>query len=153
MRPSCNSTGKYIQSLGIEHDGREYEKKNIWLGYYAVQKKMTEHCKSTIFNEFFKKIMRVRPWSLWHYISNSLLLTPQTLWLQTAIILTYVAWLESGWSRLTLFVALLYATGLAGLGFSLQWGVICALHVYLVEVLDLLSVHQKRLTVSSRLKG
>lgn len=45
------STGNYIQFLGIEHDGRQYEKNNmyvytyIWLGYYAV---ITQHCKSTI---------------------------------------------------------------------------------------------------------
>ena len=25
------STGKYIQSLGTEHDGREYEKQNDWV--------------------------------------------------------------------------------------------------------------------------
>ena len=24
-------TGNYIQSLGIEHDGRQYEKKNVWI--------------------------------------------------------------------------------------------------------------------------
>ena len=46
------STGNYIQSLGIEHDGRKYEKKNVyihvWQDYYAIQQKLTQHCKSTI---------------------------------------------------------------------------------------------------------
>ena len=27
------STGNYIHSLGIEHDGREYEKKNVFVHY------------------------------------------------------------------------------------------------------------------------
>ena len=53
------STGNYIQSLGIKHDGRSYEKKNIYIyiyiyiyicmtGHYAVHQKLTQHCKSTI---------------------------------------------------------------------------------------------------------
>ena len=54
------STGNYIQYLGVEHDERYYEKKNvyilcciiylnyIWLGYCAVYQKLTQHCKSTI---------------------------------------------------------------------------------------------------------
>ena len=25
------STGNYIQSLGVEHDGKEYEKKNVYI--------------------------------------------------------------------------------------------------------------------------
>ena len=29
------STGNYIQSLGIEHDGRQYEKKNIYVCVYV----------------------------------------------------------------------------------------------------------------------
>ena len=29
-----DSTGSYIQSLGVEHDGREYEKKNVWVCVY-----------------------------------------------------------------------------------------------------------------------
>ena len=44
-------TGNYIQSLGIDHDGRYYEKKNVSVcmsGHYAVQQKLTQHCKSTI---------------------------------------------------------------------------------------------------------
>ena len=48
------STGNCIQSLGTEHDGREYEKKNVcvhacvWLGHNAIQQKLTQYCKSTI---------------------------------------------------------------------------------------------------------
>ena len=60
------STGNYIPSLGIEHNGRQYEKKNIyiylplcsiardriyiyiWLGHFAVQQKLAQHCKSNI---------------------------------------------------------------------------------------------------------
>lgn len=45
------NTGNSIQSLGIESDGRQYEKKNVycvWLGCYAVQQKLTQHCKSAI---------------------------------------------------------------------------------------------------------
>ena len=36
----CN-TGNCVQSLGIEHDGRKYEKRDIYilLGYSAVQQK------------------------------------------------------------------------------------------------------------------
>ena len=51
------STGNCIQSLVIEHD-RIWEKEwivmcvciytYIWLGHFAVQQKLTEHCKSTI---------------------------------------------------------------------------------------------------------
>ena len=26
-----NSTGNYIQPLGIDHDGRQYEKKNVYI--------------------------------------------------------------------------------------------------------------------------
>ena len=29
------STGNYIQSLGIEHDGRKYEKKNVYMCVYV----------------------------------------------------------------------------------------------------------------------
>ena len=52
-----DSTGNYIQSLGIEHDGREYEEKNayvyicVWVCvciHYAVQKKLTQCYKSTM---------------------------------------------------------------------------------------------------------
>ena len=34
----------YIQSLGVDHDGRE----NEMLGHYTVQQKLTQHCKSII---------------------------------------------------------------------------------------------------------
>ena len=41
------SMGNYIQSLRIEHDGRQYEKKkNIYIHDCAVQQKLTKHCKS-----------------------------------------------------------------------------------------------------------
>ena len=43
-----HSTGNCTQGLGIEQDGRQYEKKNIRLGHSAVQQKLTQHCKSTI---------------------------------------------------------------------------------------------------------
>ena len=39
------STGNYIQSFAMEYEGRYYEKKNA---YFAVQQKLTEHCKSTL---------------------------------------------------------------------------------------------------------
>ena len=45
----------YIQSLVLERDGRQYEKKNVCLcvreretGHSAVQQKLTEHGKSTV---------------------------------------------------------------------------------------------------------
>jgi len=42
------STGNYIQSFGIEHDGRQYEKKNVYIcGHFAVQQKLAQG-KSTI---------------------------------------------------------------------------------------------------------
>ena len=44
------STGNYIQSLVVEHDGRKYEK-NVYMcmtGYFAVQQKLIEHWKSTL---------------------------------------------------------------------------------------------------------
>ena len=45
------SAGNYLQSLGIEHDGRQHEKKTmyIYLHVYAyIQQKLAQHCKSTI---------------------------------------------------------------------------------------------------------
>ena len=55
------SIGKYIQSLGIDHDGGLYKKGNThththththsdpkWLGHFAVQQKLAQHCKSII---------------------------------------------------------------------------------------------------------
>ena len=47
-------TGNDVQSLGIEHDGREDEKKNmcvcvcLWLGHFAIEQKRVQHCKSTV---------------------------------------------------------------------------------------------------------
>ena len=37
------STGNYVQSLGVEHD-----KIYVCLGHYAIQQKLTQHCKSTV---------------------------------------------------------------------------------------------------------
>ena len=51
------STGNYSQSLVIEHD-RIWEKKRyiyVYLGYFAVQQKLTEHCKSTIMKNLKNK--------------------------------------------------------------------------------------------------
>ena len=47
----------YIQSSGIDHDGREMEKRmyaHVWLGHFAVQQKFAQHCKSPIFNKNLK---------------------------------------------------------------------------------------------------
>ena len=44
----------YVQFLGMERDGRQYEKKNVYthththMAHYAVQQRLTQHCKSTI---------------------------------------------------------------------------------------------------------
>ena len=63
-----HSTGHYIQSLGADHDGREYEKKSVCVcmyirmyntGHYAIQLKLTQHCKSTILRK--KKDENVPP--------------------------------------------------------------------------------------------
>ena len=43
--------GKYIHYPGINHNGKEYEKECIYmykLNHFAVQRKFTLHCKSTI---------------------------------------------------------------------------------------------------------
>ena len=47
------STGNYIQSPGIHHNGKEYFKKNgiyicVKLSHFAVQQKLAQHCKSTM---------------------------------------------------------------------------------------------------------
>ena len=42
------STRNDIQSLVMECDRKEYEKKYVYLGHFAVQNKLTEHC-NTIF--------------------------------------------------------------------------------------------------------
>ena len=58
------STGNYIQSLGIEHDGRQYKKNNAYIYIHTyihmcvcvtVQQKLAQHCKSTIIKKQFKK--------------------------------------------------------------------------------------------------
>ena len=47
-------TGNYMQSVGIDRDGRWYEKKNVFvytyvsLGHYEIQQKLTQCCKLTI---------------------------------------------------------------------------------------------------------
>ena len=38
------STGNYIHSLGVEHDGRQYEKKNVCRYDWIT---ITQHCKLT----------------------------------------------------------------------------------------------------------
>ena len=47
-------TGNYIQSLGIGYDGREYEKKCIYMCDWvtSIQQKLA-HYKSTIVKNFF----------------------------------------------------------------------------------------------------
>ena len=44
------STRKYIESLMMEHDGGQCEKKNVCkyvkVGHFAVQQKLKKHCKS-----------------------------------------------------------------------------------------------------------
>ena len=48
------STGNYIQSLLMEHDGGHCVKETVFLNIYVsqshfpLQQKLTEHCKSTI---------------------------------------------------------------------------------------------------------
>ena len=44
------STGNYIQYPVINHNGKEYEKEyiRVQLSHFAVQQKLTQHCKSTI---------------------------------------------------------------------------------------------------------
>ena len=57
MRSYCTAQG--TQSLGIEYDGWWHEKKNtymyvlyinmyVYLGHFAIQRKLAQHCKSTI---------------------------------------------------------------------------------------------------------
>ena len=41
------SIGNYVQSLGTEHDGKEYKTIYIKLSHSAIQQKLA-HCKSTI---------------------------------------------------------------------------------------------------------
>ena len=44
------STGKYIQYPMINHNREEYEKEYTYvqLNHFAVQQKLTQHCKSTV---------------------------------------------------------------------------------------------------------
>ena len=46
------STGNYTQYPGINHNGKEYLKKNVYMyvkpNHFAVQQELTQHCKSTI---------------------------------------------------------------------------------------------------------
>ena len=44
------SIGNYIQSLGIDHDGRGYKKRNVYVQDWvsAILQKLSKHCKSTI---------------------------------------------------------------------------------------------------------
>ena len=61
----------------MEHDGRYYEKENVYiyvyLGHFAVQQKLTEHHKSTIINflNAYVKNLFV-PWGKLPQISNFL---------------------------------------------------------------------------------
>ena len=48
------SAGNYIQYLMMNHNGKEYEQEYIYKIYMynqntAKQKKLTQHCKSTIY--------------------------------------------------------------------------------------------------------
>ena len=46
------STGNYIQSPGIDYDGKEYKQKGtdmyVCLSHFAVEQKLAQHYKSTI---------------------------------------------------------------------------------------------------------
>ena len=44
------STGNYIQSPVINHNGKKYEKDYIYVGlsHFAVQQKLIQHCQSNI---------------------------------------------------------------------------------------------------------
>ena len=46
-----NSTGNDIQYPVINHNGKEYKKKNVYMcitGHFVVQQRLAQHCKSTI---------------------------------------------------------------------------------------------------------
>ena len=52
------STGNYIQSLGLEHDGKQYEKKVCIYaqpGHFVGRQTLKEHCKSTVLKKIFFK--------------------------------------------------------------------------------------------------
>ena len=42
------SPGNYIQYPVINHNGKEYEKECTYMYHFAVQKKLTQYCESTI---------------------------------------------------------------------------------------------------------
>ena len=41
------STENYVQHPVTSHDGKEYEKEYIYIYFFAIQQKLTQHCKST----------------------------------------------------------------------------------------------------------
>ena len=81
-------TGNYIQSVVMEHDGRQYEKKKVYmyththtrthtylyryiqLGRFAVQQKLTDYCKSTIIKYLKIQVMELFLWNIILVISN-----------------------------------------------------------------------------------
>ena len=65
------STGNYVQSLVIEHDGRWYEKKNVYVYICMTQslccrQKLMQHYKSTIILKHFKKKKETVFWGRKH---------------------------------------------------------------------------------------
>ena len=50
-----HTTGNHIQYLMINHNGKEYEKEYTYveLSHFAVQQKLTQHCKSTILQNIY----------------------------------------------------------------------------------------------------
>ena len=56
------STGNYIQYPVINHDGKEYI--CIYLNHFAVQQKLTQHCKSTILQK--NKLKKIDIYGLLH---------------------------------------------------------------------------------------
>ena len=44
------STGNYIQYPVINHNGKEYKKKNAYtcMSHFAVQQRLAQYCKSTM---------------------------------------------------------------------------------------------------------
>ena len=63
MRSCCIAQGTVSsQSLAMEHDEDNVRKRMyvyVWLGYFAVQQKLTEHCKSTI-------ILKIKKINIYH---------------------------------------------------------------------------------------
>ena len=61
--------GKYIQSLGIDHNGRQYKKRNVFICItrsFAVQQKLVQHYKSTIIKSEINAVQQ----KLVHYKST-----------------------------------------------------------------------------------